>query len=184
MTDEVTGGRRCPWCSAPAGDEDIRCPACGAALAQREDVGGLLIPGVTTVDPALADIADRPIHLRASSPSQGVAPMLAAGALVGGPIGLAALAGAGGIVAAEWMGAKGGAHADAPAYEDVGRTSEVARDVVERLDREERALAAQVPGVEAAAGTGEPPAPSPTPPAPATADEAPWPQPPSPPRRP
>jgi hypothetical protein len=183
MTDEATGGRRCAWCSAQAGADDTRCPACGAALAQREDIGGLLIPGVTTVDPALADIADRPIHLRASSPSQGVAPMLAAGALMGGPIGLAALAGAGGIVAAEWIGAKGGAHGGTPAFEDVGRTSEVAREVAERLDRKEREVLAQAPGALARSGNPEPPVP-PVAPEPGTTGEAPWPQPPAPPWRP
>ncbi len=199
MTDEAAGGRRCPWCEAPAGADDTRCPACGAALAQREDLGGLLIPGVTAVEPGLADLADRPMHLRAASPSQGVAPMLAAGALMGGPIGIVALAGAGGVVAAEWMGARG-SHPDAPAFEDVGRSSEVARELAERLDREERAaatapVAAITPGsADGAAEARDPenadpeaaPAPGPSAtgePDPAPSDRDPWPLPPPPPWR-
>jgi hypothetical protein len=46
--------RSCPWCSATAPAEATNCPACGAALAERDSVGDLVIPGVTDVDPALA----------------------------------------------------------------------------------------------------------------------------------
>lgn len=59
--DQPTGdwteveGRRCPWCSSPATEGDTHCKACGASLAQRETLDGLSIPGVTAVDPALAD---------------------------------------------------------------------------------------------------------------------------------
>jgi hypothetical protein len=45
--------RRCPWCSVAAPAGATQCPACGASLAEREDLGGLAIPGVTTVDPEL-----------------------------------------------------------------------------------------------------------------------------------
>jgi RNA polymerase subunit RPABC4/transcription elongation factor Spt4 len=46
--------RQCPWCSAVAAVDATHCPACGAALAQRESIADLVIAGVTTVDPALA----------------------------------------------------------------------------------------------------------------------------------
>ena len=49
-------------------------PSCGAALAQRESIGDLRIPGLTSVDPALEDFDKRPLHLRGPSPSQGMAP--------------------------------------------------------------------------------------------------------------
>jgi hypothetical protein len=50
----TTASRSCPWCSAAAPAEATNCPACGAALAERDSVGDLVIPGVTDVDPALA----------------------------------------------------------------------------------------------------------------------------------
>lgn len=43
----------CPWCGLPATADADDCPGCGAVMAQREDLGGLAIPGVTTVDPAM-----------------------------------------------------------------------------------------------------------------------------------
>jgi hypothetical protein len=43
----------CQWCSAPTPPGAIRCPACGASLAERESLGGVQIPGVTEVDPQL-----------------------------------------------------------------------------------------------------------------------------------
>ena len=53
MTDgnETDPGRLCPWCSAAVPPDATRCPACGDALAQRESIADLDIPGVTTVDP-------------------------------------------------------------------------------------------------------------------------------------
>ena len=43
----------CPWCATPAAEGATRCSSCGAALAQRESIGDLVIPGLTAVDPAL-----------------------------------------------------------------------------------------------------------------------------------
>jgi hypothetical protein len=43
----------CPWCSARPGPGDTHCPGCGAALAQHENLGGMVIPGVTDVDPSM-----------------------------------------------------------------------------------------------------------------------------------
>lgn len=43
----------CPWCAEPALPDASYCSSCGAVMAQREDLGGLAIPGVTVVDPAM-----------------------------------------------------------------------------------------------------------------------------------
>ncbi len=78
MTEDQAA-RTCPWCSAAAPEPARQCPACGAALAQRESIGGLAIPGLTTIDPALQAIDGQPIHLRGPSPSQGMASGVMAG---------------------------------------------------------------------------------------------------------
>ena len=102
--DPVT--RTCPWCSSPAAATDTSCQSCGAALAQRESIGDLAIPGLTAVDAALQDFDKRPLHLRGPSPSQGMAPALIVGAMAGGPIGLAAIGGVAAVAAAEYLGAR------------------------------------------------------------------------------
>ena len=43
----------CPWCAEPATPNAGYCGSCGAVLAQHEELGGLVVPGVTTVDPAM-----------------------------------------------------------------------------------------------------------------------------------
>ena len=43
----------CPWCAEPTPADVVSCPSCGAVMAQRDDLGGLVITGVTAVDPAL-----------------------------------------------------------------------------------------------------------------------------------
>jgi len=65
MTDgnETDPSRECPWCSAPVPPDATHCPACGAALSQRESLGDLAIPGVTTVDPALQAYAAEPLPI-------------------------------------------------------------------------------------------------------------------------
>jgi hypothetical protein len=134
-TGAATGAsdvRTCPWCATPATAEATTCASCGAALAQRESIGDLAIPGLTTVDAALQDFDKRPLHLRGPSPSQGMAPALIVGAMAGGPIGLAAIGGVAAMAAAEYLGARrdgGGA-----ALEDVGRPSEVLLQALEHLD--------------------------------------------------
>ncbi len=55
--NETGPGRACPWCSAPVPPDATHCPACGDALAQRESIDDLAIPGVTTVDPVLGMLA-------------------------------------------------------------------------------------------------------------------------------
>lgn len=125
MTDAVGDeAAACPWCGAAVSGEPTNCPACGAALAQRESIGGLLIPGLTDVDPALEDFDKRPTHLRGPSPSQGMASGLIIGAVAGGPIGLMAIGGIAAVAAAEYVGAQHGG-ATAQNLADLGRPSDV-----------------------------------------------------------
>ena len=123
----------CPWCAGPAAADADRCPACGAALAQRETIGELMIPGLTSVDPALQDFDKRPLHISGPSPSQGMAPALIVGAMAGGPAGLAAMGGVAAVAAAEYLRAGGGGGGSAK-IEDVGRPSEVVLQALGRLE--------------------------------------------------
>ena len=134
--------RTCAWCGTPAAPEATTCASCGAALAQRESIGDLAIPGLTTVDAALQDFDKRPLRLRGPSPSQGMAPALIVGALAGGPIGFAAIGGVAAVAAAEYLGARrnGGA-----ALENVGKPSEVVLQALEHLDAEAAQQAAPDP---------------------------------------
>jgi hypothetical protein len=138
--EELEGGRSpdagatCSWCGAAAAPEATQCGACGAALAQRESIGELLIPGLTSVDPALEDFDKRPLHLRGPSASQGMAPALIVGAMAGGPIGIAAIGGVAAVAAAEFLGAGGGGH-DGARLENVGRPSEIVLQALEHLDQ-------------------------------------------------
>jgi len=123
--------RACAWCGTPAPSvEATSCASCGAALAQRESIGEVAIPGLTAVDAALQDYDKRPLHLRGPSPSQGVAPAIIVGAMAGGPIGLAAIGGVAAIAAAEYMGARRGASGS---VEDIGKPSEVALQALQHL---------------------------------------------------
>jgi len=121
---------QCPWCAAPVRAEDTKCPSCGAVIAQREDIAGLKIPGITSVDPALEDYDKRPMHLRGPSASHAVAPALIVAA-AGGPIGLVAIGGVAAVAAAEYMGSK---HPGGPgtALEDVGKPHELLVQALER----------------------------------------------------
>jgi hypothetical protein len=128
----ATSQPTCSWCATVALDGATRCPSCGAALAQRESIGDLVIPGLTSVDPALQDYASRPMHLAGPSPSHGVASGAIAAAAAGGPLGLAIIGGIGVVAAAEYMGANRGPGATA-----LGETSDAVRQAVERLERGE-----------------------------------------------
>lgn len=145
------GPRTCAWCATPAHDDATTCSSCGAALAQRESLGGVRIPGLTAVDPALEDYANRPMHLRGPSASQGVAPALIVGAAAGGPIGAVLIGGVVAVAAAEYLGAKqpgtGGAAGD------VGKPSELALQAVEHAD----AKSAGAESPTSAADPAEPP---------------------------
>ncbi|HEY6058784.1 MAG TPA: hypothetical protein VIV06_12195 [Candidatus Limnocylindrales bacterium] len=131
-------GRRCAWCSAEAPHDATHCPACGAALAQRESIADLVIPGVTTVDPALQAYEAEPHRIGVrNSPAQGMAgPVIIAAAA--GPVGLAAIGGLAAVAAAEYIGASRGEHAGSVDPGSVGRPSEAVLMAVERLEREER----------------------------------------------
>ncbi len=130
-SSEAMAPRSCAWCGAPeASPEATTCAGCGAALAQRETIGDLAIPGLTTVDAALQDYDKRPLHLRGPSPSQGAAPALIVGAMAGGPIGLAAIGGVAAVAAAEYLGARRGGSGS---LEEVGKPSEVALQALEHL---------------------------------------------------
>ncbi len=131
--------RNCPWCDASAAPEATHCPSCGAALAQRTSIGGLTIPGVTTVDPALQAYAAQPPRIPGNSPSQSMAgSAIVAAAALPGPVALAAIGGVVGVAALEYMGARRGEGAPPIELESVGRPSEIAREVAERLDRLDR----------------------------------------------
>jgi hypothetical protein len=136
--DVSEAAAHCPWCATPTAADATRCPACGAALAQRESIGDLRIPGLTSVDPALEEFDKRPRHLHGPSPSQGMAPALIIGAVAGGPIGLAAIGGVAAVAAAEYMGAGSGG-ASPTQLEDVGRPSEVVLQALGNLEGQDAA---------------------------------------------
>lgn len=128
----IESARTCAWCGTAAGPEATLCASCGAALAQRESIGDLTIPGLTAVDAALQDFDKRPLHLRGPSPRQGMAPAIIVGAMAGGPIGLAAIGGVAAVAAAEYLGARRDGRGGT--LEDVGRPSEVALRALQHID--------------------------------------------------
>lgn len=140
-TPAAEPGRHCPWCAAPADAEATTCQECGAALAQRESIGDVRIPGLTSVDPALLDYDKRPMQLRGPSPSQGVAPALIVGAVAGGPIGLVAIGGLAAVAGAEFLASRHGG-GETPNLEDVGKPSEV---LLQALEQERTAETAGPP---------------------------------------
>ena len=131
---EGPDGRTCPWCSAPARAADTTCASCGAALAQREDLGGVLIPGVTGLDPGLEAIRDQPVHLKGPSPSQGLASGLIPAAAMGGPAGIAIVGGIAAVAAVEYLSGKGpgGPHTDPSTVGVLGGVAQLALEKVER----------------------------------------------------
>ena len=159
MTTGADGGHRCAWCGTDADSDAMTCPSCGAALAQREDIGGVVIPGVTDVDPALQGLADRPMRIPGASPSQGMVGGMAVAAAMGGPVALAAIGGFAAVAAAEYIGAKRPDGSAAPDAAHVGALSEVARLALARLESPELSERA-VSDAEPVADTAEP-APSP-----------------------
>src|SRR4051812_16360232 len=119
----------CPWCGTAARPGSTSCVGCGAALGQREDLGGLVIPGVTSVDPALQAYDAQPLRIPRSSPTQGLAGGTIAAAAMGGPVGLAALGGLAAVAAVEYLGGRSGSDTG-----PVGKPSEAALQMVERLN--------------------------------------------------
>jgi hypothetical protein len=129
--------RLCPWCSAEVPQNASHCPSCGDALAQRESIDDLVIPGVTAVDPALETYAAHPLRLPGPSPSQ---------SMTGRAIVEA------GLAAADLLGVGGDEDADAE-LASVGQPSEAALLAVERLDRE-GAKASPEPEISGESRTG------------------------------
>ncbi|HEV2006306.1 MAG TPA: hypothetical protein VGQ85_06785 [Candidatus Limnocylindrales bacterium] len=149
MTDHVEPapkpGRTCAWCSAPAAAEATHCPACGAALAQRESLGGVVIPGVTDVHPALVALDAQPIRMRGPSPTQGLASGAMMAAVVGGPAGLIAIGGIVAVAAVEYLGDRNPDGTGPLDLESVGKLSGTAQMVLERIEREGEPEAAPEP---------------------------------------
>jgi len=161
----------CAWCATPAEAGATRCATCGAALAQRESIGDLVVPGLTAVDPALKDLDARPLHLGGPSPTQGVASGLVVAAAAGGPIGLAILGGVGAVAAAEYFGAGDASRAG---HVNAGETSAAVLQAVERLERGEMLPSAsdstprpELQATPMPASAGTPPSASASDPAPA-----------------
>jgi hypothetical protein len=130
----------CPWCGTPATPDAHNCSSCGAALAQRESIGDLVVPGLTAVDPALKDYANRPLRLTGPSPSHGVASGAIAAAAAGGPAGLAIIGGVAAVAAVEYLGA--GRRPDGQPAAEVGQASSAVLRAIEKLDRGEALPAA------------------------------------------
>ena len=126
----------CPWCATPAILGASKCSKCGAALAQRESIGDLKIPGLTAVDPVLKDFENRPLHLSGPSPTHGVASGVVAAAAMGGPMGLAILGGVAAVGAAEYIGATV-VGPDGVPVEQVGQASGATLEAIEKLERGE-----------------------------------------------
>jgi hypothetical protein len=99
------------------------------------------------------------MRITGASPSQGVAPALIVGAALGGPLGVAAIGGVAAVAGAEYLGARRPGLTAPDGLESVGRTSEVARQVAERLDRGEPARG-EDREPEAGADDGHAPSPS------------------------
>ena len=145
----------CPWCSAANEPEARQCGSCGAAISQRDDLGGVVIPGVTGVDP---NLLGTPSSL--ASPvlrSQGTLGAVNAVSHVDATLGLAAAAA---ILGQDTI--KGMLGANDADLEAVGKPSEAALLAVEKLEREPAAAAAEaesdaaatVPAVPAPSGGG------------------------------
>jgi hypothetical protein len=152
MDDPTT--RTCPWCSAPAAATDTKCPSCGAALAQRDDLGGVLIPGVTGLDPGLAAIRDQPTHIKGPSPSQGIATGIIPAAALGGPAGLAILGGIAAVTAVEYLSAKG-PNGETLDHNRVGELGGVAQLALEKEAREKAAAEATTEDTASQAAVAE-----------------------------
>jgi len=126
MTDgnQTDPSPECPWCSAPVPPDATHCPACGAALSQRESIGDLAIAGVTTVDPSLQAYAAESLPIPLPLPMN-VDP-------IGGAFNLGGMAELAALAAAD------GTRAQAPVDPStVGTPSDAALQAVERLDRED-----------------------------------------------
>ena len=146
----------CPWCGAPATpNATTYCGSCGAVMAQREDLGGVMVPGVTGVDPAMAQAGRSSALLRAQS---GMATVSAVGSVAGSSAGMFVAAA---MLAKDHFAAEP-QHARP---EELGTPSQAALDMARRLNEgiapgadatEPGAGTAWPPDGEAAPGSGDP----------------------------
>jgi len=114
----------CPWCGQPAPPDCATCPSCGAVMAQAEDLGGLAIPGVTVVDPAMQ------ARGYASTAIGSQSRMSTLSLLGGGPGGtVVQMAAATAMLAGDHV--RGFGTGVSP--DEVGRPSQAALDMVEKL---------------------------------------------------
>jgi len=144
----------CPWCSATNLPDARQCRSCGAAIAQRDDLGGVVVPGVTGVDPNLvgAEGSLAGTLLR----NQGTANALHAATQVNSTLGLAAAAA---ILGQDMVRDALGLHdADLSA---VGKPSEAAVRAAEQLDREPTTADTDGDDREASSSADEPSTPAP-----------------------
>jgi hypothetical protein len=114
----------CPWCAEPALPDASSCSNCGAAKAQHEDLGGLVIPGVTVVDPAMQ--ARSYTSLLIGSQAR-MSTLSLIGRAPGGTVLQVAAAAA--MLASD--GARGSGGTVKP--DDIGRPSQAALEMAERL---------------------------------------------------
>jgi hypothetical protein len=149
----------CPWCSAANAPDARQCAGCGAVIAQRDDLGGVVVPGVTGVDPNL--VGTRSSIASPVLRSQGTLGALNAVSQVNATLGLAAAAAILGQDTVKGMLGLKDADLDA-----VGKPSEAALLAAEKLERERAAGAGPTPAAaepaNARSGAG-PMAPAPDP---------------------
>jgi hypothetical protein len=159
MTEHIEpeAARTCAWCSATAPPEATHCSACGAALAQRESLGGVVIPGVTDVHPALAAFDAQPIRMRGPSPTQGLASGAIVAAVAGGPAGLVAIGGIVAVAAVEYLGGRKPGGSGPLDLESVGKLSGTAQLALDRIEREGEPNAAGEPEMRIGLEPNSPP---------------------------
>ncbi len=127
--------RVCPWCSAVVSMDSPSCPSCGAVIAQRESLGGVVIPGVTDVDAGLAEPSLT--HSLVGAQAR-MTTLNAVGRLPGGTA-LQVAAAAGMLARDSFGGVLGGP----PDPASVGQPSEAALEMARRLDTEPAPATAQ-----------------------------------------
>lgn len=103
----------------------------------RETIGDLVIPGVTHVDPNLAQYDAQPLHIPGPSPSQSLAGPVMGAAMHNPALGMVALAGLGAVAANEFMSA-GRGQMSAAEIEKLGQLSEPVQQMLKKLDEEEK----------------------------------------------
>lgn len=114
----------CPWCSTGAAPGATHCTGCGAVMAQRESLGGMIIPGVTDVDPGMRVPT---VTGSAISAQARMSTISMAGRIGGTSAQVAVVAG---MLAKDSLS---GMFQAAPNIEDVGKTSQAALDMAARL---------------------------------------------------